>query len=200
MFNKKYKLTHQTKKVRGGHTLHRIKAIKSFGDVKKGELGGWIEGYDNLSPYDTAWVYDNAMVWDGAKVGEKAKVGGTAKVFGNAWIFGNAHVFESACVYGLASVWGNAKVYGDSVIRGNIDIRENDEIKDKYSYLVFNNTWSSGRQFIYVLSNHRWHVGCFDGTGEELIKKAYRDSKLSGKMYEMYVHFADQAVKELQKD
>lgn len=200
MFNRKYKLTHQTKKVRGGHTLHRIKALKSFGDVKKGELGGWIEGYDNLSPYDTAWVYDNAMVWDGAMVGEKAKVGGTAKVFGNAWIFGNAHVFESACVYGLASVWGNAKVYGDSVIRGNIDIRENDEIKDRSSYLIFNNTWSSGRQFIYVLSNHRWHVGCFNGTSEELIKKAYKDSEKSGKMYEIYVHFAEQVAKELQND
>ncbi len=61
--------------------------------------------------------------------------------------------------------------------------------------LIFNNTWSSGRQFVYVLSNQRWHVGCFDGTGEELIKKAYRDSKLSGKMYKMYVHFAEQVAK-----
>ena len=72
-------------------------------------------------------------------------------------------------------------------------------IKDKYSYLIFNNTWSSGRQFVYVLSNQRWHVGCFDGTGEELIKKAYKDSKLSGKMYGLYVNFAEQAVKTQQQ-
>ena len=61
--------------------------------------------------------------------------------------------------------------------------------------LNFKNTWSSGREFVYVLSNQRWHVGCFDGTGEELIKKAYQDSERSGKMYELYVRFAEQVVK-----
>ena len=33
-----------------------------------------------------------------------------------------------------------------------------------------------------------WRVGCFYGTGEELIKKAYQDSKDSGKHYEAYVN------------
>lgn len=126
MLNKKYKLTHHTKEVQG-HTLHQIKALKSFGDVKKGDLGGWVEDYYNLSQFDTAWVYDNAMVWKGAKVGEKAKVGGTAKVWDNAWIYGNAQVYDYACVHGLASIYGNAKVYGNSIIQGNINIRENDE-------------------------------------------------------------------------
>lgn len=199
MFNKKYKLTHITKKVYGGHTLHRIKALKSFGDVKKGDLGGWVEDYNNLSQFDTAWVYDNAMVWKGAKVGEKAKVGGTAKVWDNAWIYGNAQVYDYACVHGLASIYGNAKVYGNSIIQGNINIRENDEIKNNSSYLIFNNVLSMfGQQFIYVASNHRWHVGCFDGTSEDLIKRAYSDSEKSGKMSEMYVHFAEQVMSELE--
>lgn len=199
MFNKKYKLTHITKKVYGGHTLHRIKALKSFSDVKKGDLGGWVEDYNNLSQFDTAWVYDNAMVWKGAKVGEKAKVGGTAKVWDNAWIYGNAQVYDYACVHGLASIYGNAKVYGNSIIQGNINIRENDEIKNNSSYLIFNNVLSIfGQQFIYVASNHRWHVGCFDGTSEDLIKRAYSDSEKSGKMSEMYVHFAEQVMSELE--
>ena len=33
-----------------------------------------------------------------------------------------------------------------------------------------------------------WKVGCFYGTGEELIKKAYQDSEDSGKHYEAYVN------------
>ena len=33
-----------------------------------------------------------------------------------------------------------------------------------------------------------WKVGCFYGTGEELIKKAYADSELSGRCYEAIVH------------
>ena len=32
-----------------------------------------------------------------------------------------------------------------------------------------------------------WKVGCFYGTGEELIKKAYADSELSGRCYEAIV-------------
>ena len=196
MFNKKYKLTHHTKKVYGGHTLHRIKALKSFGDVKKGDLGGWIEDYDNLSQSDTAWVYDNAMLWGGAMVGEKAKVGGTAKVWDHAWIFGNAQVYDDANIHGLTSVYRNAKVYGNSTIHGSIDIRENDEIKDNGSYLIFNNVLSPfGQQFVYVLSNHRWHVGCFDETSDELIKRAYSNSEKSGKMCEAYVNFAEQVAK-----
>ena len=37
--NAKYELTNTTKDILG-HTLHQIKALKSFGDVKKGDLGG----------------------------------------------------------------------------------------------------------------------------------------------------------------
>lgn len=45
---KKYILTDETKVV-NGHTLYRIKAIKSFGDVRDDDLGGFIEKEDNLS-------------------------------------------------------------------------------------------------------------------------------------------------------
>lgn len=45
---KKYELTDNTQEILG-HVLHQIKALKSFGDVKKGDLGGWIEDYSNLS-------------------------------------------------------------------------------------------------------------------------------------------------------
>ncbi|HEL0000093.1 TPA: hypothetical protein TT571_001301 [Streptococcus equi subsp. zooepidemicus] len=33
-----------------------------------------------------------------------------------------------------------------------------------------------------------WSVGCFYGTGQELVKKAYEDSEKSGKCYEAYVN------------
>ena len=34
-----------------------------------------------------------------------------------------------------------------------------------------------------------WKVGCFYGTGEELITKAYKDSELSGREYERVVNY-----------
>ena len=39
---KKYELTNETKVI-SGVELHRIKALKDFGSVKKGDLGGWID-------------------------------------------------------------------------------------------------------------------------------------------------------------
>jgi hypothetical protein len=37
-----------------------------------------------------------------------------------------------------------------------------------------------------------WRVGCFLGTGEELIKKAYKDSETSGRCYEAIVRAMEQ--------
>lgn len=37
---KKYKLTEETLEI-DGHTLHRIVALRDFGEVKKGDLGGF---------------------------------------------------------------------------------------------------------------------------------------------------------------
>lgn len=39
---KKYELTNETK-LFNGVTLHRIKALKDFGNVKKCDLGGYVE-------------------------------------------------------------------------------------------------------------------------------------------------------------
>ena len=44
-----------------------------------------------------------------------------------------------------------------------------------------------------------WNVGCFHGTGEELIAKAYNDSKLSGQCYETIVR-AQEAIDMLVKE
>ena len=36
-----------------------------------------------------------------------------------------------------------------------------------------------------------WRVGCFYGSGEELIKKAYKDSKKSDREYERVVKYVE---------
>ena len=51
----KYRLTDEIINV-GGLTLHRIQAIKDFGDVHKGDLGGFVENKNNLSHDGDAWV------------------------------------------------------------------------------------------------------------------------------------------------
>lgn len=51
--SQKYEMTDETKIV-NGRRLHRIKALRDFGSVKAGELGGWIQCEENLSHEGTA--------------------------------------------------------------------------------------------------------------------------------------------------
>ena len=114
-------------------------------------------------------------------------------MYGNAWVSGNAKVScnakvsDNAWVSGNAEVYDNAKVYGNAEVSGNAWASGNAKVKSSEDYSVYKNTWSSFRWFTYTRSNKMWHVGCFYGTGAELIAKAYKDSEKSGKCYEAVV-------------
>ena len=106
---KKYKLTEETINV-CGRTLHRIEALKDFGDVKKGDKGGFIENENNLSQSGDCWVYDNVMVYG------NANVYGDAKVYYNAEVCGNAKIYDNAEVFGKAMVYDNAKIHNHASV------------------------------------------------------------------------------------
>ena len=261
---KKYEFTVETIEV-SGRTLHRIKAIRDFGYVKAGELGGFIEKEENLSHEGNCWVYNdakvygdaevcgyanvhgNAWVYGNANVCVNANVCGYAKVHGNAWVYGNANVcgdaevcgyakvHGNAWVYGYANVCGNAEVYGDAKVCGDAKVHGNAwvygnanvcgnaevygdakvcddakvcgdaevcgnaEISMRSDYIVFENWWSSGRFFTWTRSNNMWKVGCFYGTGEELIQKAYKDSEISGREYEKVVRYVESILADEKK-
>lgn len=109
---------------------------------------------------------------------------------GECWVYGNAQVFDNARVYGNAKVWDNAIVWDNAKVGGDAEIYNN---KD---YIVFKNWWSSGRYFTWTRSNNMWSVGCFHGTGDKLIKKAYADSEDKGKHYEEIVEYVNKCVLE----
>ena len=111
----KFSLTKTTKNYLGT-TLFQIKAEKSFGNVSKGDLGGWVEKEENLSQEGNAWVSGNACVSGDAKVYGNALVYGDAWVSDYAKVSGNALVFDDAKVYGYACVFDDAKVYGNACV------------------------------------------------------------------------------------
>ena len=73
---KKYEFTGETK-MWLGRELHRIRAVRDFGDVKCGTLGGWIEKEDNLSHNGSCFVYGNARVYGNALVYDSADISKT---------------------------------------------------------------------------------------------------------------------------
>ena len=200
MNEKKYKLTDECIKF-SGRKLYRIEALKDFPDVKKGDKGGFVESEYNLSQEENCWVYDDAMIYDDARICNDAIIYGNAAIYGNATVCGNAGVSGQACVYGCAIIADNAKVndeaevFGDAVIYGNASIG-NTVVTSISDYIVFKNWWSSGRYFTWTRSNNMWRVGCFYGTGEELIAKAYKDSELKGREYERVVKYVESIIKD----
>lgn len=198
-----YELTDETIEF-DGHVLHRIICTESFFTVSKGTLGGFIEGYENLR--GEAWVGDKAKVYDGAVVS------GQALVTGNACVSRYAYISDRAVVAGNASVSGNSVLIGGDVcIHGNAIVKPSNSfrldiiglanidgdavIESNRDYIVFKNWWSSGRHFTWTRSNDMWSVGCFYGTGKELIAKAYKDSKASGREYERVVKYVESIKK-----
>lgn len=124
---KKYILTDEIRKF-NGKILHRIQAVRDFGKIRTGDLGGWIEKEGNLSHEGDCWVYNDAQVYDNARVGANALVGDDAHVFGNALIYGNAWVYNSAWVYDSANIYGNAQIYGNARVYHSAWVYDNAHI------------------------------------------------------------------------
>ena len=75
---KKFELTSETKINIFGKKLFRIKALISFGVVKTGETGGWVEKEENVNQSGNAWVSGDAEVFGDARVSGNAEVSGNA--------------------------------------------------------------------------------------------------------------------------
>ena len=123
----KYKLT-KTTKVVNGRTLYQIQAIKDFGCIRAGDLGGWVEKESNLSQRDSCWIYETAQVSENAEIFGNARISGTAQVYGAARVFQNAEIFGNSRVFENAEVSGNSRVSGFADIFGYAEIFENAEI------------------------------------------------------------------------
>ena len=150
--SKKYELTDETMEWEG-HTLHRIKALRDFNDVKAGDLGGWVESEDNLSQYEKCWLYGNARVY------------GDARIYGNAIVCGDAIVHDNARVCDNAIVCNNARIYNT---------------KDYCIITGFGSRLSATTFFRCKDDEIRVNCGCFNGTLDEFrdkVKETHKDNK-----------------------
>ena len=113
----KYKIT-DICKIYKGIRVCRIEALENFGNIRKGQIGGWIQNKSNLSQEGLCWVADEAIVYHCSKVIDDAIVEDYAKVYGNAIIKDNALVRGRAEIYHGGSVIDDAEVGGNNRIGG----------------------------------------------------------------------------------
>ena len=171
---KKFELTSESIVNIFGKKLFRIKALMEFGNVKEGEIGGFVEKEENLSHEGDAWVCENA------------EVSGNAKVFGNARVFDNARVFNNARVSGDAWVSGDAEVCGDAWVCGNAWVCWD---ADYATVKGFGTEYRTTTFFKCKDGIARVRCGCFYGDLEEFRVQVKNTRK--GKIAEEYLMIAD---------
>ena len=159
---KKYDFTGETLKWYG-RTLSRIRALKDFGDVEAGDLGGWIEKEENLSHE------------------------GEAEVYGEAKVYGEAIVCDEAEVYGQAKVYGEAEVCDEARVCGQAEVCGNAVIKSMSDYITISPIGSRDdtTTAFRTADGVRVKCGCFYGSIEEFekkVKKTHGDNQY-GKEY-----------------
>ena len=195
---KKYELLNDDFIKFNGRKLYRIRALRSFRNVKKGDLGGYIEKENNLSHADNAWVYDDARVSDNARVYDDAWVSNNAQVFGNArvyddvWVSSNARVSDNAHIFGYARVSGNSEISGNTRISNNARVYGNANIINNNDYCCFS-CFGSANRTTTAYKTKDGHVeivcGCFQGTIEEFaarIEEMHGDDKF-GREYKAII-------------
>jgi UDP-3-O-[3-hydroxymyristoyl] glucosamine N-acyltransferase len=168
----KYEITAETK-YHGPVTLHRIKALEDSDNVKKGDLGGYIEKESNLDQAGRAWVSDDAKVYGNAWVSGNARISDMAEVYGNARIsdmaevYGNARISDMAEVYGNAQLSGQSRVSDDAKVFGDAQIGDGGIVKEKAKI--------SGK----VLVGRAIVGGKMEVSGEQTISRGLHDDKTS---------------------
>lgn len=123
----KYKLT---KEIREdfGVKLYRIVALRDFADVKKGDLGGWVESERNLSQEDNCWIYDDAVVYEKARILDNAKIRNKAIIDGHALIYDNSEICDAVQIKQNAAIFDNVKILDKAIITGFAWICDNSVI------------------------------------------------------------------------
>lgn len=100
--------------------LFRIRALFDIPihSVKKGDLGGFVQGYANLSQEGRSWIGGDAKVFDSALVDGDAIVHGRSLVYGNAIVGGTSEI-DGGTVAGSAIVSGDSAVRDNSIVEGH---------------------------------------------------------------------------------
>ena len=208
--DKKYELTDEVR-YRDGTKVFRIRALRDFGDVKAGDLGGFIEKEETLSHDGDAWVGDNAVVKGNVKVRFEAVIKDNACVDGDAWVGDNVIIKDNATVKDTAHVCGNAIIKNNAIVYDGARIKDDaivcgNAIVDGYA-VIGNKALVSSKEDYAVISGfgsqHRTTTffrlqdggigvccGCFSGTIEEFRTKVHETH--DGTKYEKeYLAIAD---------
>ncbi len=177
---KKYELIKGSSKKVCGQRVYRIRALKDFGRVKKGYVGGFVHSEFNLSHFGTCWAWGDSVVTHNARllddaqifgrtwmiedavVGDKASIKDGVVIRGSARIGGNAEISGIVLVTGRAFISDNAKVFGNVIVDGRTKLVNSVVIKNQYDFINILH-----HKYNMTITRDYIQVGCQTHTKEE---------------------------------
>lgn len=206
MVAKKYKIRKDLSCTFDGHKLYRVEALKDFGIVKKGNIGGFIEnaiidGFaqvcDNAVVFGKAQVRGYSKVKDNARVFNNARMEGcsivkdNAQVYGNSLLLDNAQVCDNANLIGTCLVRDNAIVCGDADIYDFVRFISDAKIMSPADYYIGHENWEGGHNFVYTRSNNQWSTLFINGTKEDILEFAKNRGEKYFNFYKNVIEFVE---------
>lgn len=192
-----------------GKKLFRIRALRDFGPVKRGDIGGFVEKESNLSHEGNCWIHDNAKVFDYATVWSNATLWNEAEVSGHAsasdgvsisdsaivndcaYVGGEVDICDNAWVHGYAYLNGNVRVFNKAAIGGSVMLTGEQWIcgeavvhnqQDCASVQGFGRVYRNITFFRDQEGGVSVSCGCFYGTLQEFrekVKQTHGESKIA---------------------
>lgn len=153
---RKYKILKEESRVIDGRTVYRIKALRSFDDVQKGDLGGFVQSEDNLSHTGESWIYDDAAALDESYVNYNARMYGNSRLYDQSRITGDAIVEDNAVLRNFALMDDDSRASDNSTLQDDAALHEKASIED--NVVLSGNTLLLG--YISVLGNVKMY-NCF---------------------------------------
>lgn len=129
----KYTILYERKRTwADGSSVYRIQALCDFGNVRAGDVGGFVAGSENLSQQGDCWIADDAIAAEFSHVQGNATLSGQAKLSGFSWIAGNSRVTDQAVMTDYTSAYGNACIGGFAHLCEGATVFENGHVETEY--------------------------------------------------------------------
>ena len=189
MNNKKYEILMDKKNTIEwkGHTLHRIRALRDFGDIKKGDIGGFVENENNLSHKGNCWIYDDAkamddsIMYDNSRIYDKSELHDDSVMYNYTRMYDYSELHNNSIMNDDSAMYDNSTMHDYSIMYDNSEMYNNSTLKNKtrlYGKLV-----SSVDDFIEIQNPQGrlvtcvrkgdkilYNVGCQDEIDEETFR------------------------------
>jgi len=109
------------RKYKGIHLL-RVRALRDFGDVKAGDVGGCVQDRRNISQNGDCWLSYDCVIIGRGRLQANARMRGRAVIKDNAFLGANAYMQDNTVLCGNAIVTGTTELLNNVIVGGNIKL------------------------------------------------------------------------------